>query len=109
MSWTRRKVGVYPFTLVKTNSLEEFERWYPNGDLSPLMHAVTALDEKKLEVRFYVPEPPDPVTTDYVNTVCHEATHGAAYIFQTIGQELDDGSEEPFAYLTGFIAEFLWS
>jgi hypothetical protein len=39
-------------------------------------------------------------------TIAHEAVHAAGYMFQHIGQEID--SNEPFAFLTGWIADCCW-
>jgi hypothetical protein len=39
-------------------------------------------------------------------TITHEAVHAAGYVFQHIGQQID--SEEPFAFLTGWIADCCW-
>lgn len=40
------------------------------------------------------------------NTIAHEATHAAGYIFKHIRQEID--SDETFAYLVGWIAGCCW-
>jgi len=40
------------------------------------------------------------------NIIAHEAVHAAGYMFQHMGQEID--SEEPFAYLVGWIANCCW-
>jgi hypothetical protein len=39
-------------------------------------------------------------------TIAHEAVHAAGFMFEQIGQEID--SEEPVAYLVGWIAEWCW-
>lgn len=46
-----------------------------------------------------------------VNTVAHEAMHGAGMIWRNIGAQLDATAitDEPLAYLVGFLTEWLWS
>jgi hypothetical protein len=39
-------------------------------------------------------------------TVTHESVHAAGFMFQHIGQQI--GSDEPFAFLTGWIADCCW-
>jgi hypothetical protein len=39
-------------------------------------------------------------------TIAHEAVHAAGYIFEHIGQDVD--SDEPFAFLVGWIADCCW-
>jgi hypothetical protein len=39
-------------------------------------------------------------------TIAHESVHAAGYMFQHIGQGID--SEEPFAFLVGWIADCCW-
>jgi hypothetical protein len=45
-----------------------------------------------------------------VNTVAHEAAHGAAAIWKWIGADIDVEilRDEPYAYLVGFLTEWLW-
>lgn len=42
-----------------------------------------------------------------INTCAHEAAHGALYIFDHINQETQN-SHEPFAYLTGWLTQWIW-
>jgi hypothetical protein len=40
------------------------------------------------------------------NTIAHEASHAAGYMFHHIGADMDCG--EPTAYLIGYIADCCW-
>lgn len=58
---------------------------------------------------------PDALTGDeleQVEIIAHEATHGAAQILAWAGHDIRgsdrDGTDEPHAYLTGWLARWLW-
>ena len=59
------------------------------------------------ELAFYIDVPGHDEPYHLINTCAHEATHGALYIFEHIHQETQD-SHEPFAYLTGWLTQWLW-
>jgi len=42
-----------------------------------------------------------------INTISHEAVHAAGMVLSHSGQDYD-GMTEAFAYLVGFIAEYVW-
>lgn len=46
-----------------------------------------------------------------VNTVAHEAMHGAGIILRHLGADVNPDTicDEPTAYLVGFLTEWLWS
>jgi len=43
-----------------------------------------------------------------LNTIAHEATHAAAFICERHEIDLNASRSEPLAYLSGWIAEWLW-
>lgn len=47
--------------------------------------------------------------TDFINTISHEATHVAIYIYYYfLDQKLNADSSEPFCYLQGWAAECIY-
>lgn len=47
-------------------------------------------------------------SAEVVNTIAHEATHGASQLLDHIGHDTR-GTDEPSAYLTGWLAEWMWT
>lgn len=45
---------------------------------------------------------------DRINTIAHEATHGALRIYEIIGQSVCMCGTEPLCWLTGYIAECIY-
>jgi len=75
-----------------------FAIWHPNnGD--PATPVVT----------FWIRPHTDPA--ELVNTCAHEAVHAASQILTWTGHDIrgDEGTDEPHAYLTGWLTHWLWT
>ncbi len=46
---------------------------------------------------------------DLVNICAHEATHAAGQLLSHLGHKELNGSDEPHAYLVGWLTEWLWT
>jgi hypothetical protein len=92
----RRKLTFLPD---RPNSLgsSSFAVWTPKKDGPPEPHLVLWLDMARLDD-----------VADLVDTIAHEAAHGAGQILDWVGHDIR-GIDEPHAYLVGWLTRWMYT
>lgn len=83
---------------------EEFEDLDPmadNSEAEVIYTTRTGTEDGGVLIRF------ENAAAMSLRNICHEATHAAVGIFDYIGAPVDINHQEPFAYLTGWVASCL--
>lgn len=110
------QLGIYPVTVGLITDIKEYEQFClknkvpydpiePGSSERPPPGSTTWVAEKQLIV-FYL----DPTVEDLgvrIEIVAHEAAHGADQVFDFIN-ESTDGVDEPYAYLVGHLAQWMY-
>ena len=108
-SFVHHRLDIYDVDLYLVTSKSEWKALrqttlpdMPKFDVDHQAACMTlASDDDDLKMIFYFRN------TD-INTVAHEAYHGAGLILDHITQEYD-GSSEAAAWLVGWLSEWIWS
>lgn len=92
----RRRLAFLDKEAPKSAGISQFATWHPKGP---------GLTQPVLV--FWVDLANHPDTLDLVDTVAHEASHAASQLLDWVGHDVK-GTDEPHAYLVGWLARWLW-
>lgn len=120
-SYKRHRLDVYGSELYLARSAEEWKKLRKRVDCLPKEVPTAAGQTTRLlrkraglagtghVIVFWVDVAMTQDPGYLVNTCAHEATHGANFIFDWIGHDVDAQKDEPTAYLVGWLTEWLWT
>lgn len=111
-SYAQRTLDIYNIDIYLARNKRQWGALRRKFDVSlPPMETAGATVEiagnGQYDLAFYIDVPGHDEPYELINTCAHEAAHGALRIFEHIRQDPQD-SHEPFAYLTGWLTQWLW-
>ncbi|KAB2806985.1 hypothetical protein F9L07_28545 [Pimelobacter simplex] len=95
-STLRRKLTFLDKT-VDHLGLTTFATWVPNKPGASIPYLV-----------FWIDLAAHATDADLINTLAHEASHGAGQVLDWVSHKVP-GTDEPHAYLVGWLTEWLWT